>query len=533
MDGRVFENFHFCMPEEDSEFEEFMRKRKGRGDGENAFKHRFLHQGYTKMAFSNEKVVPQEVVIKIICRGHSTGHLSTLIKYIGRELDYQEKEGQEKAVIYDACGHEVAPDEFSDLIEKWSDDFKSVNSDLDSTTLEGIDEVNRIYSSLHDKRYEQKLSHGEQIIYDYSRKFLDKKFPDKNKTELKEGDFVFYKPQSAFLFVAGALDRDTFSVASIKRDGDIFQTEAKRSELDNVTYEVQKHHRTIPKNFTHMILSPGGDNPNKKGVIKATEAYLKKELAARGYEYVWALHDDTKHLHCHVVVKNKSFLREQGWFVLNKFDLQSMRLAFARDLDGYGIDRRATLKYDRAAYLEKLKARAENIRRTDRNWWEYKLSESDNKNFDALKFRKNAIRNFDFLSEKLDRMGERKAAKILRKERDGFLKLEPDEVDRAINATATKLKNERKDLGEFFKHEFIKKMGEAGQYQKDQQEKIVHQVSKEFLNHISTTQQEIDSMSEKHMNAEMLDRKLNVTLQLAEMEAELKKIRGMDIGMGM
>jgi len=526
MDGRVFDNFHFCMPEEDGEFEEFMRKRKGHGDGENAFKHRFLHQGYTKMAFSNEKVVPQEVVIKIICRGHGTGHLSTLIKYIGRELDYQE--GQEKSIIYDAYGNEITPDEFTDLIEKWSDDFKDVGSNLDPVTLEGINKVNRIYSSLNDKRYEQELSHKEQIIYDYSRKFLDKRFPD--NTELKRGDFVFYKPQSAFLFVVDAIDRGTFCVASIKRDGDIFQTEAKRNELDNVTYEVQKHHRSISKNFTHMILSPGGDNPNKKNVIKATEAYLKKELAARGYEYVWAVHDDTKHLHCHVVVKNKSFLREQGWFVLNKFDLQSMRLAYARELDGYGIDRNATLKYDRAEYLKKLKARAENIRRTDRNWWEYKLSESDNKNFDALKFRKNAVRSFNFLSEKLDKMGEHKAARILRKEKEGFIKLEPNEVDLAINATALKLKNERKDLGDFFRSELIKRMGNSAQYKKDQQEKVVAQISEEFLNNLRTTQREINNISEKHMNAEMLDRKLAATLQLAALEKDLKKIRGLGEG---
>lgn len=183
--------------------------------------------------------------------------------------------------------------------------------------------------------------------------------------------------------------------------------------------------------------------------------------------------------------------------------------------------------------MEKLKARAENIRKTDRNWWEYKLSESDNKNFDALKFRKDAIRNFDFLSEKLDKMGERKAAKILRKEKDGFLELEPDEVDRAINTTATKLMNERKDLGEFFSHEFIKEMGNPDKYFKDGNKEVVQKVAKEFLNHVQRTQQEIGNMSERHMNAEMLDRKLNATLQLAEMENELKKIRGLDVGRGM
>jgi len=523
MDGHVFNDFYHYMSDGDEEFEKFMKQKRGRGDGENAFKFRLLHNIYAGNVFSNRYT--QEVVIKVIGKGFATKHLSTLIKYIGRELGHQE--GEDKASVFDKDGKEISPDDFDNVVHEWAHDFK-FQEGLDKVTLDGINEINKAYSFLNDEKYEKKMSDLGVKIYNNIKIFLDKRMP--TKTEFAENSFIFNKDNFTYGFINEVLDNEILEVVTFLDGGELRLEKVKKENAQDVTYEVQKHYRYMPKNFTHMIFSPGGDNVDEKDAMRATEGYLKSELAARGFEYVWAMHKDTDNLHFHVIVKNQSFLKEQNKFDLNKFDLHAMRLSYARDLDGYGIDRTATLKYDRSRYLEKLKARADNIRRTDKSWWEYKLSESDNKNFDALKFRKSVIRNLNFLSEKLDEMGEHKAAKILKQEKERFTKLEPHEIDLAVEATAYKLTNERKNLGEFFTHEFIKEMGDPDRYFKGGNKVIVKKVTKEFLSHVQRSQREMRNMSEKHMSTEMLDRKLNATLQLADMEKELKKIRGLGEG---
>jgi len=525
MDGRVFNDFYHYMSDNDEDFEKFMKKRRGRGDGDNAFKFRLLHKGYAGNAFSNSYT--QEVVIKVIGRGFSTKHLSTLIKYIAREQEHQKEE--EKAPIFDCYGNEVSPEDFEKLVKDWKQDFDFPDEGLDKITLDGINEISKAYSFLNDKKYEEKMSDLGVKIYNNIKKFLDKKIPA--KTQFQENSFIFNKDNLTYGFINRVLDDETLEVVTFLDGGELQLEKVKKENAQDITYEVQKHHRYMPKNFTHMILSPGGDNVDEKKAMKATEGYLKKELSTRGFEYVWTMHKDTENLHFHVVVKSKSFLREQGKFVLNKFDLHAMRLSYARVLNGYKIDRTATLKYDRPSYLQILKDRAENVRRTEKTWWDYKLSESDNKNFDALKFRKNSIKNLDYFANKLKDMGEHKVAKTLLQQRERFMNLEAHEVDKAIEDTAFKLGNDQEDFGDFFRREFIKRMGDPEQYKKSKQEKIVQQITKDFLHHVQESQKELDSMSEKGMNSAMLERKLQATLQLAGMEKELKRIRGAGRGL--
>jgi len=194
--------------------------------------------------------------------------------------------------------------------------------------------------------------------------------------------------------------------------------------VEPLNQEIKLSLSNKPKDFSHIVLSAGGDYPDKNKTETATKQFLEENFKAKGYEYIYTTHDDTKNLHTHVIVNNYSKYNEHK-FSPNRFDLQELRIDYRNNLDDLGIDRSATYIFDRKNCLDILKNKAENIKNFKSSHFEDRSENINDYNFDIVQFRKNCIREIDNLSEQLHRKGEHKLAISLLKEKKKYKNLEP------------------------------------------------------------------------------------------------------------
>ncbi len=140
----------------------------------------------------------------------------------------------------------------------------------------------------------------------------------------------------------------------ISRNGKL-ELENDRGEIFNGKEEVKDLFKDWEKDFgdgkrrknqrdtMHMVLSmPEGTDP--ESVRNATRAFTKATFG-KNHEYVFALHTDEPHPHCHVTVKCLGFDGKR----LNprKDDLQQWREDFAQTLRDQGVDAEATPRRSR------------------------------------------------------------------------------------------------------------------------------------------------------------------------------------------
>jgi hypothetical protein len=114
-----------------------------------------------------------------------------------------------------------------------------------------------------------------------------------------------------------------------------------------------KRSTRVPRHATHIILSAKTDGSQKeeRKIAFAAQDFVDEALNQKGFEYVYALHNDTEHPHIHIVVKNYNQLTKKK-LSLTKSITFDMRQAWAKCLSKNGIDASATLRRDRPDVLE-------------------------------------------------------------------------------------------------------------------------------------------------------------------------------------
>jgi hypothetical protein len=141
--------------------------------------------------------------------------------------------------------------------------------------------------------------------------------------------------------------------------------------------------RRLPRHATHMLLSAGDCEPTAKNyerLERAVRDMLQRELADKGYDYIFVVHKDTQHPHAHVIIKNRQ--REIGQDMrrklrLNPNDLLHLRRQFAHELQRNGIEQIATRSVDAPGRcLEALKNRIEGARK-NLTWYQAKMQEPE------------------------------------------------------------------------------------------------------------------------------------------------------------
>lgn len=127
--------------------------------------------------------------------------------------------------------------------------------------------------------------------------------------------------------------------------GEVFKgKEAIESLLKDWSRDFEdKKRRKEQRDTMHMMLSmPASTNPES---VKYAVRGFAKETFSKNYEYVFALHTDQAHPHCHVTVKCLGFDGRR----LNprKADLQDWREKFAEKLREQGVEAEATPRRSR------------------------------------------------------------------------------------------------------------------------------------------------------------------------------------------
>jgi hypothetical protein len=248
---------------------------------------------------SNKK---PEAVFKIVSNG-SNSNVKNLLKYISRS----EKGENEKLEMEDQDG----------LLHKGKDGVRDVYSEWKSD-------------------FEERKING-----------------TKKPTKL----MLFYLERS--IKTTGHIDKENFSQvqdALTERFGESMPSNLKSN----------MHRYSKPRNVrhtTHIVLSAQCDNTpkNQKKVNDAAREFLKERFGKDGFEYVFTTHDDTKHPHTHVIVKNKNKETNKK-LRLDPVDLLYLRTEYAKSLEKNGLDHKATRRLDRPDTLEKITKGLEQVR---------------------------------------------------------------------------------------------------------------------------------------------------------------------------
>jgi len=119
---------------------------------------------------------------------------------------------------------------------------------------------------------------------------------------------------------------------------------------------------------THIVLHAKAANDPRTGmrVEDAARETLRDLYGDKGYEYVFALHQDTEHPHVHVVMKNKNNMTGKK-LRIDKEGIFQLRQAFAKNLQERGIEQVATLRRDRPETMKKVARGIEKFRPDNHN----------------------------------------------------------------------------------------------------------------------------------------------------------------------
>lgn len=134
--------------------------------------------------------------------------------------------------------------------------------------------------------------------------------------------------------------------------GNVLNREQSRKLAEEWTEEFKKETKHSRK-MTHFVLSVDVDKnqSNEQKLKDATRDFLRERFGDEGFRYTFVIHNDTKHLHAHIVVNNNN-LDTGKKLRMSKEWHQESRIMAKKHLSEHGIEQRATLKKDRQ-YFEK------------------------------------------------------------------------------------------------------------------------------------------------------------------------------------
>lgn len=514
----------------DEEFERFLKLQKGRGDYEELYyKYRFLDKNYTSQLFN---IKTQEVVIKIINKGTTISHLKILIGYISRTLEYQKDEDQ--TPIFDQNNEEIAQDNFEELISDWSSDFENI--EIEKETNDTLEKIDFIEQSLEEKRLNSTLTETENEVYLSLKQGFDADSNNDRKVTLakhKHTDEIGIVREDEF--------KENKLFYPITHAPHIFKhivpTES-LSRLVKVERKIPEIKVKRPKNFSHIILSPGGDNPDPEATLNATKQFLEENFKAKGHEYLYTLHKDTKNTHVHVILNNYSKQNEYK-FSPNKYDLHHYRTEFKNHLNDYGIDRNAVVQYDRKDFIQKVEKDSKNFINFDQDWYQYNLSkDTNNSKIDLLAFRKKSLKTIDFLSDQLEKNGNKKLAQEVRNQKEEFKIVKEENIDSLLKNTKKMIDKEEDHFKKFFNREIDITIGQPAKFYKDEykQEEIKENMTEKFIEHMEKTKENLEDVLESTKYSKEIEKRAERSIKYIDiqiMKAHKSLGRDLDEGRGL
>lgn len=420
----------------------------------------------------------------------------------------------------------IDKEKWDQLRTNWKAESRKSISEIADLEKEGVIQFGIAKDYLNSKYYDQGLSEIEGKIFK-ATKIYDRTL--KPEAEIKEFSYIYDQETQNYGFYSQNKQGHD-KIYALDKEGGFIEKTVNIDNLINVSHSMKGAVQSKPKDFSHIVLSVGGDNPNPELARQATQSFLEENLASKGFDYVYAMHKDTGNLHFHVILNNtsKTFHKKdneaQIRFRVNKFDLQVLREDYTKKLDELGIDRTATLKKDGKDYLDKAQQKIENAKYFDRDWYSYQLSEAENPNFDALKFRRNAMKQLTTLSKQLELKGYRDMAADILAEKEYYRNIQPEHIDKAMKSTMRVFERDESELGKTMSNSFVKRIGEPEDYIKDNE--IKETIIKDYAEHINKTIKDLENIKTHELSSELIEQRgkaLNY-LESRKLELEDKKL---------
>lgn len=514
---------------EKNDLEELIKYQKGRGDKEN------LHHKYRLLDLDIfrdlNRSYTQEVVFKIVTRGTGKRHLSILIDYLSRELSSQKN--KEKCVLFDHENNLIEPDSFDQIIDGWSRGFEPEIKEDNMLLEDAFIEFNKFETALEDKYYDTSLTKEEGEIYNHIKELKERKY-DKNKVEtnsdneLKIGQFCYFEEDHKYGILVKEPDSKYFLLVTIDNELNLKSCPiADKAFVQPLNQNMKRSLSNKPKDFSHIILSAGGDKPDPKSVEMATRQFLEENFKAKGFEYIYTTHNDTDNLHTHIIVNNYSKYNGQK-FSLNKFDLQELRLDYKKHLDNFGIDRTVTYKMDRKDYLQTLQKTAQNMMNVKVPHLKNRTENIEDYDMNILNFRKNGVEQLGKLSDQLYRQGERNLAGKLLEAKESFETVRPEAINELVLNTCAIIEKEAPQIAEFTKKNLSKRLGKPSDYKIDKNAKIKEEVLENYMNHLEKTKENLgDLYGHTKMTAELEKQNDKAIEYLDKRIHQVSKVMGM------
>lgn len=426
----------------------------------------------------------------------------------------------------------ISQEKWDEVRNKWNKESRSKIKDVSDLSRRGITHFDILKGHLENKYYDKGLdsAEGKMLI---SAKAYSSEFKVKN--EFYDGAYVYDKKLDKFGFIIKTDDKNS-ELLSLGKEGKIERNELIKEDLIGIGKEMKAAENSKPKDFSHIVLSTGGDNPDKKAAFEATKEFLDANFNSRGFEYKFTMHEDSKHLHFHVILNNKpkkitnDLGHENERFSVNKFDLQALRADYTKKLDEYGINRTAVLQKDRKGYLENLAKKQANQENFDKNWYDFQMKQSDNKSFDALKFRKNAMKQLDGLSDQLFKQGHTKLGLKIMEQKEEYKNIKAENIQKTVSNTVAIIEKEEKQLAESVKTNLSKRLGKPSEYQRDIE--LTEEVVNNYKEHLEKTLEDINDLPDKKLSPIMVGQKAIAEEYIEKRINEVDRFKGEEKGLG-
>lgn len=380
----------FILPEQDYDHLKIVRKIRQKEEatynnvGKDYIRNRFFSPTYIKqLCLGLKSNYKQEAVYKRVSQGTGLNALKNAILYITHQTEKHKENNIPFTDLYDHTGKKLTQSEIESTFTEWEKDFPSKKFERKNPerylTLRKFHEEEQVLkikeqsgditqteidylTSIRTGHVRKKIWEcGTIVKLEDSSKATIYRVGDKEKLVLRLDEDASQKYKTVLRSeIKPFLTKEQWGIVPYKTQ------EHNKQALDDLDFMVEspsfaQAKKYLPKDFEHIVLSVGGDRPDRYDAFKATQEHLRDNLHLRGFKCLFAMHEENKNLHFHVIVHRRNFIDHKIKYPTGLHDNFILRSEYAEKLNEHGVVQTATIAKDRPNFLEKQREKSEKM----------------------------------------------------------------------------------------------------------------------------------------------------------------------------
>ncbi len=391
----------FILPNQDYDHLKIVRKIRQReestynNNGKDYIRNRFTSPTYLKQLCLGLKTnYKQEAVYKRVSQGTGLNALKNAVMYITHQTEKHKVNNIPFTDLYDYTGKKLSSKEIELTFKEWEEEFPSkkferkhperyltlrkfhedvqvlkIKEQSGDITQNEINQLTAIRTGHVRKKIWER---GTTVSLENHSKATIHRIDGQEKLVLKLEKDARQKYKTVFKDdVKPCLTKEQWGIVPYKSQ------EHDKQALDDTNFLVEspsfsQAQKYLPKDFEHIVLSVGGDKPDKHDAFKATQEHLRDNLYLRGFKCLFAMHEENKNLHFHVIVHRRNFIDHKVKYPTGLHDNFILRSEYAQKLNEHGVVQTATIAKDRPNFLEKQREKSEKMLESSRRFRSHK-----------------------------------------------------------------------------------------------------------------------------------------------------------------